>query len=378
MIPALLTILLCVLTLSYFFILIFLIRGLAYLPEGNNLSCPFVSVVVAARNEESNIGACLEALSAQDYPKDSYEIIAVNDRSEDRTDEIIDRYAMKISGISAIHIKNKSADMAPKKWALHQGIQKARGEIILTTDADCVPSPQWVSSMIRYFEPGVGLVAGYSPLTGRTSGSLFEKLVALDGLALAAVAAGSIGAGMPLTCNGRNLAYRKAVYNEVGGFQSIGHYISGDDDLFLHLVKKQTDYQIRYATDTVSQVPSFPPRTIKAFFNQRTRHASKGKHYHRALKYGLIILYFYNVLFCVGLFLMNSWPAWIACYGFKSTGEFLFLSNAASLFRKERLLLIFPLAVFLHIPYVVFFGLWGQIGRFTWKSDTYSPVIKSE
>ncbi len=368
--------LLCLLTLFYFVILIELIYGLSRLREGRNPSQPFVSVIVAARNEEKNIVACLNALSKQNYAAEKYEIIIVDDRSEDKTADIVKEMMKKNSRIRLIEIKETGPFTSPKKWAIDRGISQANGEIILTTDADCIVQTRWIETMVRHFETDIGLVAGYSPLNQGNRHSLFHRFVELDALALAAVAAGSFGAGFPLTCTGRNLAYRKSAYQQAGGFHSIRHIISGDDDLLLHQIKKKTEWKMRYACEQQSTVSSAPPKDFMTFFHQRLRHASKGRYYDSTMKIGLAALYLLNLSLLV-LIAFQCRLFVIGILGIKSCFEFFLTFKAARLFHQQRSLLYFPLAAILHIIYVVIFGVWGQLGKFRWKETLYSPRAHS-
>lgn len=365
------------LTLLYCVILIWLIRGLSRLMPGQNRLKPFVSVIIAARNEEKNIGDCIRAILEQQYPIDRYEMIVVDDRSEDRTAEIVKKMMGKKPHLKLITIQERDRSTSPKKYALEQGITQATGEIILTTDADCTVQPGWIETLVRCFSEDVGLVAGYSPLVCRSEPSLFHPLIALDALALAAVAAGSFGAGYPLTCNGRNLAYRRSAYEQTGGFHAIRHIISGDDDLLLHRMKKKTSWKMRYAIEKESIVFSIPPKGLKAFFHQRIRHASKGRYYNKMIKMGLILFYLFNLSFLLSLF-FQLWISFIIILAIKSLFEFFLLYRAAKIFDQRRSLLYFPLAVLLHIPYVLLFGAWGQFGKFSWKETPYTSKINSE
>ncbi len=360
----------------YVLVLSMLIHGLSRLRQGNNPDQPYISVIIAARNEEKNLDSCLNAFITQNYPQNRYEIIVVNDRSEDGTPEIIARYVDRDSHFRMLDIKKSNPDMAPKKWAVHCGIESARGEIILVTDADCVVNPGWIRAMARYFEKDVGLVAGYSPLDRFPATSVLYNLVCLDGLALAGVAAGSFGWEFPLTCNGRNLAYRKSVYETVGGFRSIGRFVSGDDDLFLHLVCQKKRWKMKYSIDRESMVSSIPPKTLNAFFNQRTRHASKGRHYPFSITIGLIATYLFNLMLMISLFFPRLWSLFFIVFLVKSLFEFILIFQMAKIFGKERLLWFFPVGMIVHIFYVVFFGFWGQIGRFRWKGDPFSRKMK--
>jgi len=357
------------LALFYIWVLILLINGLSKLRPGINHEQPYVSVVIAARNEEKDLPDCLESLLAQKYPRDKYEVIIVNDRSGDRTGTIIEHYSKHNTHYHYITISESNTDMAPKKWALHKGIQKATGDIILTTDADCIVKPGWIEKIVCYFDADVGLVAGFSPLIRCRKSSLFQKLLALDSLALAGVSAGSFGADFPLTCNGRNLAYRKSVYLEVGGFNSIGRFISGDDDLLMHKIKEDTTWKMRYAVDTQSIVETVPPVTLYEFYSQRTRHASKGFHYNNWMVCSLIGVYVFNLLLLVSLLFQQLWPLFLPFFIIKSTFEFILVWKTACLFQLQKIVKLFPIGIMVHFIYVILFGFLGQVKKINWKDE---------
>lgn len=369
------SIILLILAIFYSIILIKIIRGFLKLKTGKQTNQPFVSVIVAARNEEKNIASCLNSLIAQKYSDDQFEIIVVNDRSEDRTEKITRRFTEVHSHVRLVNITEVNSHIASKKWALDRGIRQAKGEIILTTDADCIAQPGWISTMVSHFEDNVGLVAGYSPLILESSSTFFHKFIALEALALAGVIGGSFGSGFPLTCSGRNLAYRKSIYYQVGGFKSIGKFISGDDDLFLHLIQNKTNWKFRFAIHPESIVPSKPAATFNEFFNQRTRHASKGLYYKISMKIGLIAVYLFNLLLVVSIFIPKIWLLLFFVFGLKSFFEFILIFKVAQKFYQKRLIRVFPLTMFVHPIYVVIFGLWGQVGKFKWKGKSFSPIV---
>ncbi len=358
----------------YLTFLLILRRGLAeekYSPAGR----PFISVIVPARNEKEGIAQCLEALAHQDYPMESHEVILVDDRSEDGTAEIIQAFCAGRRHFSLVRVSGEKPGMTSKKHALLCGIGASKGEILLFTDADCTPPPGWVRTLAGHFGEGIGLVAGFSPLTRYPSPSFWHRLVALDSLALAGVAASSFRLGYPLTCSGRNLAYRKKVFEDAGGFDSISGFVSGDDDLFMQQVRDRTKWRLSYATEEASFVPSIPPRSLKDLINQRTRHASKGLHYPAGMVAGLIGVYFLNLLLLLSPVLPGPFTAYALLFLTKAAGEWIFIARAASLFKQKPLLAYFPLAAVLHIPYVAILGLWGQIGRFSWKGKRSGATV---
>ena len=134
---------------SYYCFIVVIISGLLFRERTSakyEQSLPFITIVIAARNEENNLPSLLDDLVNQKIDKNKFEVIVANDRSVDNTEEIINEYSNKYKFIKAIHIIKK-AEMAPKKYALENAIKKSKGEIILATDADCRVSNDWATSM---------------------------------------------------------------------------------------------------------------------------------------------------------------------------------------------------------------------------------------
>lgn len=327
-----------------------------------------VSVIVAARNEAQNLPLLIDSLKNQTYK--NFEVIIVNDRSEDRTLEILINSAKDFEKLKFISVDSKS-EMAPKKNALNLGILESKGEILLFTDADCIPEKDWIEKTLNYFTEKVGFVTGYSPSKGK---GIFSLLAELDTLTLACVNAGTIALGFPMTCSGRNLAYRKKVFEEVGGFGKIANFISGDDDLFLHLVRDLTNWEIVFCPE--SSVLTSPPSSFKAFFNQRIRHASKGKSYTLKTKILLASVYLLNLfLFLSPIFWILEFVKLEAILGIlftKTFVEFLVIFWGISKWKSWKLIPIFPLMELLHIPYVTILGLLGQFLNFEWKEQKFA------
>ncbi|MBL7093923.1 glycosyltransferase [candidate division KSB1 bacterium] len=255
------------------------------------------------KNEEKNVRQCLDSLINQNYPRNLLEIFIIDDGSTDKTSLILDEYNRKNTFVSVLKIDSSEPIHRGKKNALTRTIKKSNGKILLFTDADCVPQKNWVRSMTSCFDSKVGLVVGFSPLID-PSNSLFGNILKIDSLAAGIVAAGSIGLNKAVTCTGRNLAYRREVFDQINGFEKIMNSISGDDDLFLQLVKKKTNWETRYATQIESIVPSFQTKSFTGFFRQKRRHLSAGKYYNFKVQIGYFLFHLANL--CFFLFLLFS------------------------------------------------------------------------
>jgi cellulose synthase/poly-beta-1,6-N-acetylglucosamine synthase-like glycosyltransferase len=345
---------------------------------------PPVTVLIAARNEEERIAPCLEALFAQDYPRDRLQIIVVDDRSEDRTAEILADFQGKQGDLlSVVRVQATPFGLSPKKHALAQGMKEARGEIILTTDADCLMGPRWISTLVEHFAENTGLVLGMTsyyrlPLPGGAGRPLrFWGTQALEFISYGIVAAALVGLRFPVHGNANNIAYRRRVYDLASGFDGHGRIVSGDDDFLIQSIHALGRWDIRYAVHPDSQVQTEPPLSLRQFWEQRKRWASKCGFYKpkQAAFLAAIFLYYVTILSCLvlgsvfrspGLFL-----AGLGSWGIKTGMDWLVMRSGLSLFGRRELLRHFPSAAVLHIPLIIAAVAAGSVMGFTWKGQLH-------
>ena len=345
----------------------YLWKGLNRINPGENERLFKVSIIVAMKNEIHYARRCLEALIRQNYQADLLEIIVVDDGSTDETPGILAEYA---KNYPFVHVIRNGQDNTGKKSALHVGIQNSQSEILMFTDADCLPQPDWVSAMIRNFQPETGIVVGFSPVIDPAN-SLLGKALLLDSMASGIVAAGAIANKSAITCAGRNLAYRRAVYDQVNGFQKIARSVSGDDDLFLQLAHKETDWKIQFALDKQSIVPSYQSKSIVELFKQKRRHLSAGKYYsyHLQADYLLfhaanLFLFFYMLM---SLFLKIPVAFAVLIFSAKLIVDYLMLSKGSKKFHHQGNLKYFLLWEVFFLWYNVFIGPASWVGKIKWK-----------
>jgi len=334
----------------------------------------FFSIIVAARNEERFLPILLKKLKNQNYPDDKYEAIIVSDRSTDRTDVLIKEYARENKNFHYLRIEEPGEELVGKKNALNRGIEESKGEILLFTDADCSPQKNWIRSMNRAFTSDVDFIAGYSPLITTKDGALNKYLMGiknLERLSVFTVVAGTLGWNWGVTAAGRNLAYRKKVFEEVNGYEGIGTIPSGDDDLFLQKVSKTGDYKLAFNYDPESFVPSYEHMDTRSQIEQEKRRGSKWKHYPLKIKaMSALVFVFYSFLivsFFLALFGSFSCNIFLTIFLLKWFVEFFVLLRGALEFQCLNLLIYFPVAELFHIPYFIIFGLLGTFSNYTWK-----------
>ncbi len=335
---------------------------------------PSVSIVLPARNEAEVLERTIRLLLAQDYPG-PWEIIVVDDRSTDRTPDILNRFAQENPRFRFRTVTEPNPP-SPKKYALSKGIEIATGEIICTTDADCIFHSRWLRTMISYFHAPVGVVAGltrFKTADGREP--LWQKVQNIDFMLQGYLAAGSIGLGVPSSCNGSNLAYRRTVYDSAVGFSELSYQISGDDVLFAQKIAQTTGWEMVYATAPESIVDSLPVPTLRELFHQRFRWASKGLAYRRGMKFLLFTLYAFFMLLLafpiVALFYPSVFPFLTMAFLWKLAWDWFVIWEGNRIFGQRNNFLSF---LSFEIAYTIFtpiFGLGGLLLPFRWKGDWY-------
>jgi len=329
-----------------------------------------ISVVIAARNEEQNIGKLLTALINQSYSMELYEIIVVDDRSTDRTAEIVEQYKEKWANIRLLRIKRTPESFSPKKFALSEAIRESSGEIILLTDADCLVTKYWIESMVSNFREDISMVAGFSRIyiPDWKKGSLLNRFEFFDFLMMFMAAAGAILSGRYFSCSNQNLAYRRKDYEEVGGFEKIKHLLSGDDVNLMQLFRKKKK-KVTFSLIRHSFVYTQPVNSLKQLISQRSRWASNAKW---QLTLNPEFFFYLAATFLLNLsilvFIIINWQVAIVLFAAKYGGECIFVSRHFQLFETERKkLAFFPLWSVLQPLYIMIVTIMGLLNLFSWK-----------
>lgn len=243
--------------------------------QPNNYFTPKVSVVVCARNEQTNLQDYLHALLTQDYP--CYEVIVVNDGSEDDTQLILERYAQQCNHLYITFVPKDARVISSKKLALTIGVKAANYDYILLTDADCRPeSPYWIREMMQGFaNEQTEVVLGYGAYFEKKS--LLSRLISYDTLFIGLQYLGMAAAGHPYMGVGRNLAYKKETFFRNNGFRGLLGERAGDDDLFVNKVTTKLNTNIVCSKESVTW--SAPKTTWGEWLHQKRRHLSVSPHY---------------------------------------------------------------------------------------------------
>lgn len=336
-----------------------------------------VSIIIPARNEAQRIGYLLNSILDQSYPADYIEVIVIDDASTDKTYQIAKTFADDNPSLhfKVLKIEENKQRTTYKKYAISKAIAVADGDLIVTTDADCMVGVDWIKGVVNAYKHTkakmlVGLVAYHNDNVA------FEKMQHLEFLSLIASGAAAVESGYPIMCNGANLIYEKKAFNEVNGFKTNDDFASGDDVFLLLKMKKHFGKKsISVLTDKDTLVYTQATKTLKDFTNQRLRWASKTRGYKD-----------FNILLVAGIvFAFNL--AIIACsfYGICDI-SFLFygllmlilkifidfpiiLAITKFVNRKDLLIFYLPMQIF-YLPYIVIIGVIGNFVSYKWKGRT--------
>ena len=366
-----------VITLFYFVCFLILSNGFkSYKTFSNSRvihTLPYVSVIIAVRDEEIYIENLLDSLSEQNYPSEKIEFIIIDDGSIDNTYNILSEIVTNDNRFKIIKAGEPSKGFSPKKWALNQGIKIAKGEVLIMTDGDCEMQEDWAKYMAHQFNnKDVGMVLGSSPLG--MSRSIWDRAMRMDSVGLDALMMSTLIAKVPFTASGRNLAIRKSAFDEIGGYNAIGQFTSGDDDLLMHAIS-QSHWRIVPCLEKGSEVKSPSPKGWTDFFWQRIRFASKGKAYFQldfvksTFRIGLVFIFFTNfvVLLSQLFFLVYKEFIFLIPWLLKIASD-LFLINAYLSKTKGSLdLTYFLFNELWHALYVTVFGIIGPFTPVYWK-----------
>ncbi len=254
--------------------------------EGLPYIHPPVSVIVCLRNEVDHLKELIPAIMSQNHPE--FELILVADRSEKSTLQFLEQQKQRFPTLRLIHLGGCPEGISPKKNALNHGIQQAQHDVLLFTDADCIPaSKNWISRMAACYKPGIEIVLGYGAY--KAQDSWLNLLIRIDTLITAAQYLGRALTGNPYMGVGRNLSYRKEVFEKAGGFGPHLHILGGDDDLMVGRMVSPGNTSV--CLDTAAFTWSAPKEILKDWLQQKIRHLSVSPSYKQEDKKALTLFH---------------------------------------------------------------------------------------
>ena len=338
----------CVITfVQLFYYLFFFLRLALFKNKAKNISQTHpVSVIICSRDEAANLVKNLPGSLVQKYST-THEVIVVNDNSLDESKYILEEYQKTFKQLHLIELKQEARFIPGKKFPLSIGIKTAKYEIVLLTDADCVPASEyWLEKMQEGYDDGIEIVLGYGPLHKKKG--FFNKMVRWETFHTALQYLSYAERGMAYMGVGRNLSYKKSVFFRHKGFSAHNHVPGGDDDLFIN--KATTRENTAIVIDKDAFTLSEPPTSWKHWFRQKNRHYTTSKYY-KGIHQFLLGLYAFSLflfypLFIASLFLFD-WRIALGVFGIRLVIQAIIIYKTTNKLDEKDL-----------FPWFIFFDVW--------------------
>lgn len=360
---------LCLVTIIQVIYYLYFFRRLAFYrlaPEGLYHQQP-VSVVICARDEAANLAKNLPGVLVQEYV-DKHELILVNDNSIDESKYLIEALQKDFPQLQMLELKQEAKFITGKKFPLSMGIKSAKYDIVLLTDADCVPASEfWMQKMISRFQHGAEIVLGYGAYYKKSG--LLNKIIRFETFHTALQYFSYALAGIPYMGTGRNLAYKKTVFLRNKGFSAHNHLPGGDDDLFINAAATPNNTEVVIDKDAFTL--SEPKATWGEWMKQKQRHFTTSKYYKPKHKF-LLGLYaathflFFPLLIVSAIFF--SWEIAAGIFVLRSIIQGIIWYNAMDKLNEKDLgKWYWVFDIFLFLYYLIFApALWKKPKK-DWK-----------
>ena len=370
-----------VLGLSYLYIIVSYLKNwhdLKFVPNKNNLeNIPFISVVVAARDEEKNIIHCIQSLLNQDYPIDKFEILIVDDFSTDNTAELVKKFETSetnLKYLSSTAKRHEKIVVSYKREAIQTGINASKGQYILLTDADCIVPPSWITTFSEQFIKEDCVFIGGPVVISDEKLSLLTSFQGLDMIGMMVITGAGYQSGNQLLANGANMGFSKQVFNELGAYTQFPNKASGDDMFLLHHFHHHHPKSIRFLKTLSAVVVTQPEYAIKSLLRQRIRWASKNNAYKEMkINFSLSVLFMVSLTIIIlgVLSILHTsifFPGFCVLYIFKMFSDYLLQREAIRFFNKRTLEKYFFLSQNIHTLYIAWVGIMASLFPFYyWK-----------
>ena len=358
----------CLVTLIQLFYYLFFFQRLSFFktnPKVKSQQHP-VSVIICARDEAGNLAANLPGALVQTYPS-THEVVVVNHNSQDDTRYLLDEFKKTFKDLHIVNLEYEAIGIPGKKYPLSMGIKEAKHEVVLLTDADCVPASEyWIQKMQDGYENGIQIILGYSPY--RKKAGFLNKLIRFETFHSAIQYLSYALAGVPYMGVGRNLSYKKELFFRNKGFSNINHLPGGDDDLFINMVANEKNTGIVVDPDAFTL--SEPKNSFSDWIKQKLRHYSTSKFYKSKHKW-LLGLYstthfLFYPLFIASLFF--NWELALIVFGIRLLLQgFIYYKAMQKLNEKDLFAWWWLLDMWMFLYYLIFAQAIWKKPRSNWN-----------
>lgn len=332
------------------------------------------TVIIPFRNEAENLPALLNSIAELNYQNSLFEIILVNDDSEDLSKDIVAKF-MSTSALDITLIENERQSNSPKKDAISSAIKISKYDWIITTDADCVLPKYWLDSLDVFVQQNdVKMVVG--PVTYHKVNGFLQHFQLLDFLSLTGSTIAGFGINKPFLCNGANLGYKRSFFNDINGFEGNDTIASGDDIFLMEKALKTDKNSVKYLKSKQATVQTLAQPNFKSLLAQRIRWANKTSNYNNnfAKLVGLLVLLANSVvvigfvLVALGLFQLKTFAY---LFLLKLLIDFLLIYKTSVFFSKEQALKYYLPSSLLYPFFSVYVAVVGSFSTYKWKNRRF-------
>ena len=341
---------------------------------------PWVTVLVAARNETQRMGPLLRALTEQqtDFV---WELLWIDDQSTDESVAQARNFLEQFSKVPFRVLERDGTDGFPshKKGAIAYGVQQARGRWVLVTDADCVPGPEWIRTMIAKAKSREDLVFVAGPVRLSPANTLWERSQALEFMSLNAIAASTLALGRPVISNGGNMAFDRQAFLESAPYDSNWNHPGGDDDLLMHQFSRlRGSSALTFCLDRRAMVDTPPLGSFRDFLAQRIRWISKQGAYPDSVVARILKGVWFMHAFLLGTLVVGVLHGHeglvsmaLGTWGLKTSMDGHYTRTVAGFYQRSAHWGLLLWTQLWYLPYTLGAGLAGYRGKFTWKGRNY-------
>jgi len=367
-----------VISILYFAIIISFIIGFDKVETINNrLTVPknSFSIVVPFRNEAKNLTDLLNSILALNYPVNMFEVLLINDASEDDSITIIENFKKQFPSIAILLLNNKRISGSPKKDAINTAISTAKFEWIVTTDADCIVSKNWLHLFNQFIEDQKPVFIS-APVKFKEESSLLYQFQNLNFLSLIGSTIGSFGIKKPILCNGANLCYNKAIFEKLNGFEGNSSIASGDDIFLLEKMIENFPEETHYLKSQDAIVETKSEKTIEFFLNQQIRWTSKSANYKNIFtKFVGIVIFTMNltilVLLVSSLLFSFFWQWLMLIFIAKILVDFILIQKTSEFLQNKKPLKSYLAIAFLYPFFTIFIVTISTFKSYKWKGRKF-------
>lgn len=364
--------------ICYYILIIVFITAIDTLPDfkwSNKRAKHSFSIIIPFRNEAKHLPSLLSTIAVLQYPKNQFEVLLIDDESEDNSRALIEDFISKHNDLDIQILDNQRHSNSPKKDAITLASKHTKYDWIVTTDADCFLPELWLKAYDNFIVThDVQMIV--APVTYIANGSLFQQFQLVDFMSLQSATMAGFGLQKPFLCNGANLCYKTSLFENISGFDGNDQIASGDDIFLMEKVLKHHPKQLQYLKSHEATVYTQVQPSLQQLIQQRVRWAAKSSHYNNGFAKGVgLLVFFMNasllVSFCLALVELISWNYVILPLIFKATIDYIFIRKSVKFFNQPICLRYYFISSLLYPLFSVYVVFHSLLFNYKWKGRSY-------